>query len=94
MRNKQSYNNTNKEYKYFKEVVNDSKLMMGIDDKVALEDDEAYELASEICQEVMATTKNMYDAIFSFGECLDLIADRATGFSYKILSGRRGSKEN
>ena len=44
--------------------MNDLELMMGIDDKFALEDDEAYELASEICQEVMAITTNMHDVIF------------------------------
>ena len=47
-----------------KEVVNDFKLMMGIDDKYALEDDDAYELSSEMCKEVMATTNNIHDVIF------------------------------
>ena len=41
----------------------------------------------------MATTKDMHDAMFSFGEYLALIADRAAGFSYKVLSGRRGFKK-
>ena len=51
-----------------------------------LEDDAAYELASVICEEVLATTENLHDAIFSFVEYLDLIADRATGFNYKVVT--------
>ena len=31
LRYKQFYNNTDKEYKYFKEIMNDSDLLMGID---------------------------------------------------------------
>ena len=64
MRCKQFYNNTDKEYEYFKQIVNDSDLLMGIDDQLALEDDEAYELASVICKEVLATTENLHNAIF------------------------------
>ena len=62
MRCKQFYNNTDKEY----EFVNDSDLIMGIYDQLALEDDEAYELASVICKEVLATTNNLhaYDLIY------------------------------
>ena len=73
--------------------MNDSDLLMGIDNQLALEDDEAYELASVICEEVLATTENLHDAIFSFIEYLDLIADRATGFSNKVVSQMRGGKK-
>ena len=88
LRAKLHFNNTDKDYEAFKELVNDSDLLSGIDDQPALEveDDEAYELACVICEEFLATSDNLEDAIFSFVEYLDLIADRAKGFSYKVVS--------
>jgi len=85
LRAKKHYNTTDKDYESFIYVVNDSELLLGIDDQTALEDDEVYELACVICKEALVTTENLEDAIFSFLEYLDLLADRAKGFSYKVL---------
>jgi len=93
LRAKQHFTSTDKDYEAFQEIVNDSDLLSGIDDQTALEDDEAYELACVICEEVLATTDNLEDAIFSFVEYLDLIADRAKGFSYKVVSETKGSNK-
>ena len=94
LRAKLHFNNTDKDYEAFKELVNDSDLLSGIDNQPALEDDEAYELACIICEEVLATSENLEDAIFSFVEYLDLIADRAKGFSYKVVSESKISGKN
>ena len=94
LRAKQHYNNTAKDYEAFKDVVNGSELLSGIDDQTALEDYEAYELACVICEEVLATTDNLEDAIFPFLEYLDLIADRAKGFIYKVISEMKGMNQN
>ena len=45
LRAKEHFTNTDKDYEAFKELVNDSDLLSGIDNQSALEDDEAYELA-------------------------------------------------
>jgi len=68
LRAKKQYTNTDNDYEAFKDVVNDSKLLLGIDDQTALEDDEAYELAYLICKEVFATTDNLEDTVFSIPE--------------------------
>ena len=86
LRAKEHFTNTDKDYEAFKELVNDSDLLSRIDNQSALEDDEAYELACVMCKEVLALSENLEDAIFSFVEFLDLIADRAKGFSYKVVS--------
>ena len=59
LRAKKHYNNTDKDYEAFKDVVNDSELLSGIYDQTALGDDEAYELACVICEEVLATIDNL-----------------------------------
>ena len=93
LRAKQYFASTDKDYESFKEIVNDSELLCGIDDQTALEDDKAYELACVICEEVLSTTDNLEDAIFSFVEYLDLIADWSKGFSYKAVSESKTFKK-
>ena len=78
-----NFHNTSEDYKSFKDVINDSVLLSGIDDTAMLDDDEAYQLAYSICQEVLESSNNDEDAIFSFREYLDLICARAKGFSYE-----------
>ena len=82
LQSKQHFTNTDKDYEAFKEIVNNSKLLTGIDNQTALEDDEAYALACVICGEVLVTTENLEDTIFSFVEYLDLIA------AQKVLATR------
>ena len=54
--------------------MNDSALLFGIDDEIMFGDDEAFELARSICAEVLASKRPDDDAIFTFIEYLDLIA--------------------
>ena len=78
-----NFHNTNEDYESFKNVINGSVLLSGIDDAAMLDDNEAYQLAYSICQEVLETSNNDEDTIFSFREYLDLICARAKGFSYE-----------
>ena len=71
-----NFQNKNEDYKSFKNVINDSMLLSGIDDAAMLDDNEAYQLAYSICQEVLESSNNDEDAIFSFREYLDLICAR------------------
>jgi len=69
-----------------KDTVNDSELLFGIDDEVMFGDDEAFDLARSIYDEVLASKRSDDDAIFAFIEYLDLIVARAKGFGYKVFS--------
>ena len=89
MKARRHFHNANKEYNTFKEEINSCDLLNGIDDQCTLDDDDAYELAHQLCEEVVRTSKNDTEAIFSFQEYLALIAERATGFSYQVVSERR-----
>ena len=80
-----NYRNTNKEYENFKDVINDDVLLCGVDDTPMLDDEEAYQFAYTICEEVLKTSTNDEDAIFLFQEYLQLISARAKGFSYEII---------
>jgi len=90
------YRKSNCQYEEFKEVVNASELMHGIDNEESLNDDEAYELAQSLWLEIASTTSNnKEEAIFSFMEYLVLIQSRAKGFTYKLAEGtvKGGSKK-
>ena len=88
-----NFHNTNEDYESFKNVINDSVLLSGIDDAAMLDNNEAYQLAYSICQEVLESSNKDEAAIFSFRGYLDLICTRAKRFSYEILSDINASKK-
>ena len=54
----------------FKNIINDSILLCGVDDAPMLDDGEAYQFTYTICEEVLETSRNDEDAIFLFQEYL------------------------
>ena len=78
------FRNSEGDYDLFKEVANANDLLDGIDNTPTLNDDEAYDLAQSLWLEVMNTTKNCEDVIFSFIDYLELIKSRAKGFVYRL----------
>ena len=95
MKERKRFRNDHCEYDAFKDDLNSCELLNGIDDRCNLNDDEAYELARELCEEVVNTCKDSTDTIFSFQEYLALIAERAKGFSYEVVSSSlSGKKKN
>lgn len=89
-----NFHNTNEDYESFKNMINDSVLLVGIDDAAMLNNDEAYQLAYSICQEVLETSEDDEDAICSFSEYLQLIHVRGKGFSYEIISNVNGIRRS
>ena len=77
------YRDTNGDYQQFKQFVNDSEFLSGIDSEVSLGDDEAYELATSLWAEVTNDVEKD-EVIFSFIDYLQLISYRAKGFVYKL----------
>ena len=68
-------------------------MLSGIDDAIDLDDDQVYELSSQIWLEVQESLGGSQDAIFSFVDYLELIASRATGFTYKLAEDTSGKKK-
>ncbi|KAL7450896.1 hypothetical protein ACHAWC_002749 [Mediolabrus comicus] len=86
------FRKSNYDYEAFKEVVNASGMLQGIDNE-ELNDDEAYTLCQTLWLEIVNTTHSKEEAIFSFLEYLELIKSRAKGFVYKLAEDNSGKKK-
>lgn len=86
------FRKSNYDYEAFKEVVNASDMLQGIDNE-ELNDDEAYTLCQTLWLEIVNTTHSKEEAIFSFLEYLELIKSRAKGFVYKLAEDNSGKKK-
>ena len=78
-----TFRKSNQDYETFKEVVNASDMLQGIDNE-ELTDDEAYQLGYDLWLELVNTTNTKEEAMMSFIEYLELIKARAKGFTYKL----------
>ena len=87
MRSLKAFNSTNGDYEEFKQMVNASDLLSGIDNEVSLDDDEAVEMAQSLWAEVMSDV-DKDEVLFSFIDYLELISVRAKGFVYKLAEDK------
>ena len=83
------FKQSNGDYDQFKAVANASDMLNGINDKVALDDDEAHEFAQSLWSEVVGTM-NSKEVLFSFIKYLDLTQSKAKRITYRIT----GSSSN
>ena len=80
----------NPEYDSFKEVVNDSVLLDGIDDELDLDDDMAHELAKQMWLDVLQSNMDSTDSIVTFVQYLQLIRENAKGSVFELALDNRG----
>ena len=73
----------NPNYNDFKERVNDSVLLNGIDDEIGLDNDMAHELATGMWLNVLQANMTSEDSIVTFVQYLELVQDNAKGFQPK-----------
>ena len=78
------YRSTNQDYAIFKEKFADTDLIQGIDNMTSINDDEAYEIAKEVWLDLVDANIDEEQSFFSFVEYLDLLSERAKGFSYEL----------
>ena len=81
------------DYDLFKQVANDSELLLGLDNQDDINDNEAYAIAFSVCQEVMNGSKTNKDSMFTLQEYLSLLGQRCRGFSYKIVTKQTGNNK-
>lgn len=86
------FRKSNNDYEAFKEVVNASDMLQGIDNE-ELNDDEAYQLGQSLWLELVNTTDTKEEAMMSFIEYLELIKSRARGFTYKLAEDTSEQKK-
>ena len=67
-------------------------MLLGINNAVDLDDDQAYELVKQALLEITETIGGGQDANFSFVNYLELIVSRAKGSTYKLAENNRGKK--
>ena len=79
------------DYDEFKEQVNDSILLNGIDDKVNLDDYTAHELAKQMWSDVLQANMNKKDSIVPFVQYLELIQENAKGFVFELAMDEDGN---
>ncbi|KAK1748651.1 hypothetical protein QTG54_000590 [Skeletonema marinoi] len=82
-----AFKSANGDYEDFKQMVNASDLLSGIDDEVSLNDDEAVEMAQSLWAEVMNDV-DKDEVLFSFIDYLELISVRAKGFVYELAEDK------
>ncbi len=73
------FKDSNKDYNAFKEVIGNGDLLNGIDNQCTIDDNEAYQLAQEWCEEVVKCSKDSNDSIF--------FVPRVTGINYREGQG-------
>ena len=61
-------------------------LLGGLDDQEVLNDDEVYEMAHAVCQEMLESGAFMKESMFSFLQYLELISVRVKGFAYERIA--------
>ena len=76
-------------YEEFTKCCEESVLLEGIDNVVDINDDEAYELAQEICEEVIGEVGSEAGKVLSVLQYLKLISVRAKGFVYSWENSHR-----
>ncbi|KAL7547361.1 hypothetical protein ACHAWF_011956 [Thalassiosira exigua] len=87
------YRDSNGDYGSFKELVNSSDLLGGIDDNPHVDDDEAHELSQQLWLEVESSSTDREQSILSFIEYLKLIQSHAKGFVYELATDSRPASQ-
>jgi hypothetical protein len=76
----------------FQKLANANQMFAALDHDVSLDDDEAYAMSHAVLLEVKsAIGGNGPDAVFKFVDYLELIAERAKGFTFKLASDTSSS---
>ena len=86
------FRSANNDYDAFKKKIGEADLLSGIDNQKLLTDDEAYELANSVWQDVSSDAKTKEDSLFSFIEYLELIRAQAVGFIYQLAESFNNDK--
>ena len=72
--------------------MNIADVIYGLDNRVDLNDNEAYTLAREACQEIMDSAAS--NGMFSVIDYMNLITQQAKGFSYQKITGEAYCNED
>ena len=78
------YKDSDGDYNRFKEVMNATDLLKGINNDMMFDDDEVYELVQSLWSEVESTIRSREDGLFIFFEYLVLIKSNVKGFTYQL----------
>ena len=84
---------TNSDFQEFQKIANFTGLLLGINNAVDLDDEQAYKLAKKALFKIKETINSGQDAIYSFVDYLELIASCAKGFTYKFAEDNSGKKK-
>ena len=74
------------EFESFKQSLGSVDVLGGLDDQDDLNDDETYQMAHDVCQEILESGASMKESMFSILQYLELISVRAKGFSYERIA--------
>jgi hypothetical protein len=81
------------DFEQFQLIANSNGMLSGLETNVSLDDDEAYAMSHNVLLEVQNSIGGSgEDAVFKFVDYLELIAERAKGFTYKLAENSTGNK--